>query len=56
MYIVKLCMATSACAVELPAAARLRLIVVSNDKYERRNPIKMCPNHQQEWNKGKHHV
>ena len=38
-----------ACTEELPAAARLRMVIVSKDEDERRNPIKMCGTHQQEW-------
>ena len=49
-------MPTTARAEELPGTARLRMIVVSSDKHERRNPIKMCANHQQEWSEGKHIV
>ena len=42
-----------ACAEELPAAARFRIVIVSKDGNERRNPIKVCNVHQQ-WNSGKH--
>ena len=49
-------MPTTACAEELLGTARFWMIVVSSDKHERRNPIKMCSNHQQEWSEGKHIV
>lgn len=37
----------TAYAEELPAAARIRLVIVSADKDRRRKPITMCTNHQQ---------
>ena len=38
------------CAVELPAEARIRIVMVSVDKDERRKPITICANHQKQHN------
>ena len=42
------------CAEKLPASAIIRLAVVSVNKDERKNAIKMCPNDQLQWRIGKH--
>lgn len=36
----------TAYAEELPAAARIRLVIVSADKDKRKKPVTMCANHQ----------
>lgn len=42
----------TACAEPLPDNARITIAIVPVDRDERKKPVTMCADHQQEWNGG----